>query len=99
MPVGKEASRLLNITVSGATGTGTLTNEWSIARWIRVIPVAEVDTYDVTIKDADGDIILKYTGQVGTMSSNLEISLGIAKTILIENASGDGTFKVKWDLH
>lgn len=97
--VGKEASRVLNITVSSGTGTGTLTPEWSLARWVRVIPVAESDTYDVTLKDGDGDIISKFTGQTGTFSYNAEMSLGILKTVLIESAAQDGTYKAKFDLH
>lgn len=96
---GKEQSRLLNITVSSGSGSGTITNQWDISRWIRVIPVAESDTFDVTVKDAAGDIIIKRTGQLGTLSENLEISLGIAKTVEIANAAQDGTYKVKLDLH
>lgn len=96
---GKEAVRVLNITVSSGTGTGSVASQWDIARWIRVKPVAETDTFDVTFKDGDGDIMGKYTGQVGTFSANLEMSLGILKTVLIENASQDGTYKFKADLH
>ena len=96
---GKEQVRLLNITVSSATGTGVVSNQWDIARWVRVIPTAEVDSYDVTFKDADGDIMVKRTGQVGTLAEMLEMSLGIVKTVLIENSTADGTFKVKFDMH
>lgn len=96
---GREAARTLNITVTSGTGTGTLTNQWDVARWIRVVPPNESTTFDVTIKDSDGDIMLKRTSQLGTDSENLEMSMGIMKTILIENSTADGTFKVKFDLH
>lgn len=96
---GKEQSRLLNITVSSGSGSGTITNQWDVCRWIRIIPVDEADTYNAIVKDADGDIIINRTGQLGTLSENLEISLGIAKTIEISSASQDGTYKVKLDLH
>lgn len=96
---GKEASRRLSITVSSGTGSGTVTNDWTISRWIRVIPVAETDSYDVTLKDADGYIMVKRTGQIGTLSENLELSLGILKTVLIESAVQDGTYICKFDLH
>lgn len=96
---GKEQSRLLNITVSSGSGNGTITNQWDVCRWIRIIPVAESDTYNATVKDAAGDIILSRTGQLGTLSENLEISLGIAKTVEISSAAQDGTYKVKFDLH
>lgn len=97
--VGREQSRLLNITISSNTGTGSPTSLWAISRWVRVIPVAETDSYDVTFKDGDGDIMAKRTGQVGTMSEMLDLSLGILRTVLIENATQDGTYKVKLDLH
>ena len=99
MSTGKEQVRKLNITVTSATGTGTLTSEWTLARWIRVIPVAETDTYDVTLKDGEGHIMMKRTGQLGTLSENLQFSLGILKTVLIENAAQDGTYVFKADLH
>lgn len=99
MAVGREQSRSLSITVSSATGTGSPTPIWAVARWIRVIPVSETDTYDVTFKDGDGDIMGKYTGQSGTLSQRLEMSLGILKTVLIENASQDGTYRIKFDFH
>ena len=99
MSIGKEQVRRLDIAVSSGTGQGTITNQWDVARWIRVIPVGESDTFTVTIKDADGDIMMKRTSQEGTLSENLELSLGIVRTVLIESASQDGTYKVKFDLH
>lgn len=96
---GKEQSRRLNIAISSNTGTGTATQEWTLSRWIRVIPVAETDSYDVTLKDADGHIMLYRTGQIGTLSENIEMSLGILKTVLIANATQDGTYVIKFDLH
>lgn len=96
---GKEQVKRLNISVSSATGTGAVATEWTISRWIRVIPVDETDTYDVTLKDADGHIIMKRTSQLGTLSENLELSLAILTTVLIENATQDGTYIVKFDLH
>ncbi len=99
MSAGKEQRRKLNITISSNTGTGTLTSEWTLARWLRVVPVAETDSYDVTLKDGDGFIMMKRTGQVGTLSENLEMSLGILKTVLIQNATQDGTYVFLADLH
>lgn len=97
--IGKEQSKLLTITVTSGSGTGTITNQWDIARWVRIIPVAEGNTYDVAFKDADGDIIASRTGQSGTLSEMLSLSLGILKTVAITNASQDGTFKAKFDMH
>jgi hypothetical protein len=99
MSTGKEAVRVLNITVSSGTGTGAVSSQWDLARWVRVIPNAESTTFDVTFKDGDGDIIGKYTSQTGTFSMLMNVSLGIVKTVLIENSTADGTFKVKFDLH
>lgn len=96
---GREQVRLLSVTISSGTGTASVVPIWALARWIRVIPVAETDTYDVTFKDGDGDIMGKYTGQTGTFSQQLDFSLGILKTVLIQNAAQDGTYKVKFDLH
>lgn len=96
---GREQVRLLNITVSSNTGTGSVTPLWAIARWVRVVPVAETDSYDVTFKDGEGDIMVKRTGQIGTMAEMLDLSVGILKTVLIENATQDGTYKLKLDLH
>jgi hypothetical protein len=99
MNTGKEAVRVLNITVSSGTGTGTVVAQWDVARWIRVVPIAETDTYDVTFKDGNGYIMGKYTGNQGTFSSKLEMSMGIMKTVLIESALQDGTYVVLFDLH
>lgn len=99
MATGKEQSRLLNITVSGGTGTGTVAAEWALARWVRVIPTTESDTYDVTFKDADGDIICSRTGMTGTMSEQLNLSMGVLRTAVIANSSSSGTYKLKLDLH
>lgn len=96
---GKEQSLKLSISIAGGTGTGTVTNSWDLIRWIRIIPVAETDSYDVTLKDGDGHIMVKRTGQTGTLSENLELSLGILKTILIENATQAGAYTAKLDLH
>ena len=99
MNVGAEKVKRLSITVTSGTGTGTLTPEWTLARWIRIKPVAESDTYTVTLKDGDGDIMMERTDQEGTLSENLEMSLGILKTVLIESASQDGTYLFKADCH
>lgn len=99
MATGKEQSRLLNITVAAGTGTGTVVAEWSLARWIRVIPTTESDTYDVTFKDADGDPMVVRTGLTGTMSEQLGLSLGILRTVVITNSSSSGTYKAKLDMH
>ena len=96
---GREQSRRLSITVSSNTGTGTVVPIWSRARWVRVIPVAETDSYDVTFKDADGHIMAKRSGQVGTMAEMLDLSLGILATVLIESATQDGTYILKLDMH
>jgi len=93
-----QASRVGKITVSSGSGTLTLSNEWAVARWVRVIPVNETDTFTLTIKDADGYIMGTWSGQTGTFSSKLEMSLGIMKTIAIASASVDGTYTVKLDL-
>lgn len=96
---GPQKSLRLAIAVSSGSGSGTLTNEWSSARWVRVIPVNETDTYDMTIKDADGNIMVKRTTQLGTFSEKLEMSLGIMKTVSIANATADGTYVAKFDLN
>lgn len=96
---GSERSIRGSITVSSGSGTLNITPIWLNARWVRIKPVAESDTYDVTISDGDGIIIATRTGQTGTMSEQLEISLGIAKTIAIANAAQDGTYQVRLDPH
>lgn len=97
--VGREQVRRLDITISSATGTGSLTPIWALARWIRCAPIAETDTYDITIKDGSGFIMMKRTGQLGTLSEQLTLSMGIAKTVLIENATQDGTYTFLADMH
>src|SRR5438128_2662549 len=99
MAVGREQSIALAIVVVGATGTGTFTNVWALARWIRVQPIAETDTYSLTIKDADGIIMLSRSGQVGTYSEKLDMSLGIMRTITIASATQDGTYQCRLDMH
>lgn len=96
---GPQKSLRLNIVVSSGSGTGTLTNEWTSSRWIRVKPIAETDTFDLTIKDADGQIMVSRTSQLGTLSEKLEMSLGIMQTVSIANAAQDGTYVVKFDTH
>lgn len=96
---GPQQSLSLSITVSSGAGTGTITSQWTVARWIRVKPVNETDSYTLTLKDADGIIMGLYSGQVGTFSSKLEMSLGILKTIAISGASVDGTYTCKFDMH
>lgn len=96
---GREQVRELSITISGGTGTGTTAPIWAIARWVRVVPVSESDSYDVTIKDGKGYIMMKRTGQIGTLSEQLQLSMGIVKSVLIENASQDGTYVFLADLH
>ena len=96
---GPQQSLRLNIAVSSGAGTGTLTNQWSVARWIRIKPVNETDTFTLTIKDADGVIMGLWTGQLGTFSSQLNMSLGIMSSIAIASASVDGTYVCKFDLH
>jgi len=96
---GREAVRKLSVTISSATGTGTIAQKWDIARRIRCIPVAETDVYTFQISDADGDIILKRESQTGTLSENVDLSLGIATTVTISAATQDGTYTVKFDMH
>lgn len=96
---GSERSIQGSITVSSGTGELSLTPIWLNARWVRIKPVAESDTYDVTIADGDGILIVSRTGQTGTLSEQLGISLGIAKTITIANAAQDGTYLVRLDPH
>lgn len=95
----REQSLTLAIAVSSGSGTGTLTPVWDICRWFRVVPIAETDTYDLTIKDGAGRIMVTRTSQLGTFSERLEISLGIMKSVLIQNATQDGNYTVVFDLH
>lgn len=87
------------ITVSSGSGSLSLTPVWLNSRWLRVVPVSESDTYDLAIKDGDGHIMAYRTGQIGTFSERLEMSLGIMKTVQITNASQDGTYVFKADIH
>lgn len=96
---GPQQSLKLSITVTSGAGTGTLTNAWVVARWIRIKPVNESDTFTVTVKDADGMIMFSRTSQLGTLSEKMEMSMGIMSTIAITAASADGTYTVKFDLH
>lgn len=96
---GKQAVKRLDVSVTGGTGTGTLTNQWDIARRVRIIPPSETTSYDFTIKDGEGDLIILRNGAIGTTSEQLELSMGICSTINITNSSSNGTFKCKFDLH
>ena len=96
---GPQKSLQLSITISSGSGTGTITSEWVVARWLRIKPIAETDTYNVTILDADGVIMLSRTSQLGTLSEKVEMSLGIMRTIAITSATQDGTYTVKFDVH
>lgn len=96
---GKQASKRLDVSVTGGTGTGTLTNQWDIARRIRIIPPSETTTYDISIKDGENDLIILRTGAMGTISEQLELSMGICSLITITNSSSNGTFRCKFDLH
>lgn len=96
--MGREQSLKLAITVSSGSGTGTVTKAWDLIRWLRVIPTTEADTYTLTLKDADGYIILKRTDQLGTFSERVEISLGILNTVEITSASADGTYNCRLDM-
>ena len=99
MTPGREQSLPLSIAIASGTGTGTLSKVWTICRWIRVIPIAETDSFDVTIKDSDGYIMFTRTGQIGTLAERIEMSCGIMATILIANTTQDGTYRVRLDLH
>lgn len=96
---GSQESIRGSIVVSSGSGQLTITNKWLNARWIRVKPVSESDTFDLTISDADGMIMASRTTNLGTLSERLEMSLGIMRTIAIANASQDGTYTVKFDIH
>jgi hypothetical protein len=41
----------------------------------------------------------KIPGKTGTFAAALEFSLGILKTVEIANATQNGTYKVKFDMH
>lgn len=87
------------ITISGGSGVLTLTNIWLNARWIRIKPVAETDTYTVVGADAEGIIMFSRTSQLGTLSEKLEMSLGVLRTITVSSAAQDGTYQVRFDPH
>lgn len=88
-----------SITISGGSGSLSLTNVWLNSRWVRIKPIAESDTFDMTISDGEGILMASRTGQLGTLSERLEMSLGIMKTIAIANAAQDGTYQVRFDIH
>jgi hypothetical protein len=96
---GREEVRPLSITVASGTGTGSITGIWAIARRIRVIPPAETTSYDISVKDGAGDLIIKREAVVGTLSEIQELSLAIASSVVIAKSSADGTFKVRFDMH
>lgn len=96
---GSQQSIKGTVTVSSGGGALTITNTWLNARWIRIKPIAETDSFDVTVADADGMIMFTRTGQIGTLSERLEMSLGIMRTVTIANATQDGTYTVKFDTH
>lgn len=99
MSVGREEMRELDVTVTSGTGTGNLSKIWAVARRIRVIPPNETAKFDASISDTAGDLIFLRTNQRGTISELQELSLGIAASVLIENANTDGTYKFKFDMH
>jgi hypothetical protein len=96
---GREQSLRTAITVSSGSGTATLAPFWTLTRWVRIIPPSEAATYNIDIKDAEGHYMVLRTAQVGTMSEQLELSLGIAATVNITSSTADGTFVVKFDCH
>lgn len=97
--LGKQQSLRLSIAVAAGTGIGTITNDWSLVRWLRIKPIAETDSFDVSIKDADGIIMFSRVGQIGTLAERIEMSLGIMRTITIINATQDGTYNCRLDMH
>lgn len=102
MSLGREQSLRLAVVITSGTGTGTFTTAWDLIRRIRVCPPTETHTYDFFLKDADGLLIFDSTKagtMTGTFSAPLGISLGILKTILIQNASVDGTYQIRLDMH
>jgi hypothetical protein len=96
---GKEQSLRLVIVVSSGSGTGTITNKWDLCRWFRLVPPSESDTFDLSVKDGDGHLMLNRTGNTGTFSERIEMSMGIMKTIEITSASEDGSYIAKFDLN
>lgn len=99
MSTGAEQVKRLVIAVSSGAGTGSVAPQWSLARWIRVHPIAETDTFDMTFKDGEGTIMLVRTSQTGTFSEQVNMSLGIIKSVVIANASQDGNYVVHFDCH
>ena len=95
---GSEQVKKLVIAVSSGSGTGTVTETWLLARWIRVHPIAETDSFHVIFKDGEGFIMLD-RDNVGTFSERLEMSLGILKTIEITGATQDGVYICHFDCH
>lgn len=96
--MGREQSLVLLITISSGSGTGTITPAWDQVRWLRIHPVAETDTYDITIKDKAGFIMLTRTTQLGTFSELVDMSLGIMGSIAIANALQNGTYTCHFDM-
>lgn len=99
---GREEVKTLSISVTagaGVCGTGTLTPVWSVARWVRIIPTSESDTYGVKFLDGDGDMVIYRTSLTGTFSEQLEISLGTVRSVQILDSSSTGTYKVKFDMN
>jgi hypothetical protein len=105
MSIGREKSVSLAITVSSGSGTGQFTNSWDHVNRIRIVPIAETDTYKCSIKDANGRIIVgtnlngKTTAWTGTFPVRGPYSLGILKTVEITNASSNGTYYAILDFH
>lgn len=95
----REESRVTTVVVSSATGTALINRVWDVCRWWRVIPPSELYTYTVTIYDGADRKIIERSGQIGTLSENLPISLGIAGKVTISAATGDGTYSVIFDMH
>jgi hypothetical protein len=99
MSDGKQQVLRLNIVVSSGSGTGTIQNQWDTCRWFRLVPTAESVTYDMTIKDGDGYLMISRTNNTGTLSEEINRSMGIMRTIEITSASQDGTFVALFELH
>jgi hypothetical protein len=97
--IGREESRLLNVTVSSGAGSSNVDRIWAVCRRVRVIPPSEAATYTVTISDGGSDPIFKRTGQTGSLSEIQYLSLGICSSVAISSATADGTYKVKFDMH